>query len=85
VAVGPTQCKRDNDPPLRKHGDLEGLERWVYFILFRNDGQSRFREGQFRDRGAWRVVSDRQFCSAPRIVDVDISVLRGDPQNIASF
>jgi hypothetical protein len=39
-------------------------------MLFRHDGQLRFREGLFKDRGAWRVSTDGQLCATLKEVDV---------------
>jgi glucose/arabinose dehydrogenase len=34
----------------------------LYYVYFLRDGRIRFREGEFRDTGSWRVVND-QLCS----------------------
>jgi hypothetical protein len=41
-----------------------------YAMLFRHDSQLKFREGQFRDRGGWRVASDGLLCATLKVVDV---------------
>jgi hypothetical protein len=42
----------------------------LYAMLFRNDGQLRFREGEFRDRGGWRVSTDGRLCATLKVIDV---------------
>jgi hypothetical protein len=44
----------------------------TYAMLFRNDGQLRFREGLFRDRGAWRVSTDGRLCATLNKVDAGV-------------
>ena len=41
-----------------------------YAMLFRQDCQLRFREGEFRDRGGWRVSTDGQLCATLKMIDV---------------
>jgi hypothetical protein len=41
-----------------------------YAMLFRHDGQLRFREGDFRDHGGWRVSNDGRLCATLRVIDV---------------
>lgn len=35
-----------------------------YTLYFTGDGQERFRQGDYRDSGTWRVLPDGRFCSA---------------------
>lgn len=34
-----------------------------YALYFTGDGQERFRQGDYRDTGTWRVLPDGRFCS----------------------
>jgi hypothetical protein len=36
----------------------------LYGSLFRHDGQLMYRQGEYRDRGSWRVSNDGRLCSA---------------------
>ncbi len=42
----------------------------LYAMLFRRDGQLKFREGTFSDRGGWRVSTDGRLCATLKVIDV---------------
>jgi hypothetical protein len=43
-----------------------------YFAWFVHDGRLKYRQGEYRDGGSWRVVSDGQLCSTLTRINVGI-------------